>query len=85
MVIVGIGIGFLIFAALLFCDFPKDKHEQDDGKPIKNIRNMQIHCDVVSERNDFYWRTGLECAVCAYREECKKYVKRYGRLPNGRK
>ena len=60
-----------------------NKESEDDGKPIKDIVNMEIHCKVVSKDKDFYWNTGLECAVCAYREDCKRYVIRYGKYPNG--
>lgn len=79
---------FVFFLGLCFAIYIAEKaseKEQDDGEPIKGIENMKIHCSVVSEDGDFYWNTGLSCCVCAYREECKKYIKRYGKLPNGRK
>lgn len=80
---------FIIFFVALFLYFviykteEANEEKQDDEEPIKNIENMKIHCSVVSEHKDFYWNTGLWCCVCAYREECKKYIKRYGKLPNG--
>jgi hypothetical protein len=60
-----------------------NEENKDDGKFIKDKVNMEIHCKVVSKDKDFYWNTGLECAVCAYREDCKRYVIRYGKYPNG--
>jgi hypothetical protein len=64
--------------------FIKKRKGEDDGKPIENEPIMKVHCEVVSRHNDFYWVSGFECAVCAYREECKKYKKRYGKRPNGK-
>lgn len=86
LIIIAIIFVIIIFFCSIFL-FPNilQDHQKDDEKPIQNLSNMQIHCKVVSEGSDFYWITGLKCAVCAYQKECEKYIKRYGKLPNGEK
>ncbi len=80
------GLTYLVFFYWLLKPTTKKEHDKAvEEEPIKNETIMQIHCKNVSEDGDFYWATGLWCATCVYSEDCVKYVKKYGRLPNGEK
>jgi hypothetical protein len=83
VVLIFIVVAVLGWSFLAIIESSVNEESKDDGKPIKDIVNMEIRCKVVSKDKDFYWNTGLECAVCAYREDCKRYVIRYGKYPNG--
>ena len=90
-----IEIFFIVMIALFLIVFPiakiidkflyRREHKKfvDDGKPIPNIPLMEAHCQTVHTGIALYQM--LDCAVCPYREECKKYELRYGHYPNGMK
>ena len=62
-----------------YIDYRRHADFIDDGKPIPNQSNMEIHCSVVHTGIALY--QALDCAVCPYKEECEKFELRYNRLP----
>lgn len=52
----------------------------DDDKSIARENLMIIHCDVVHDDSSLY--AMLNCAICPYKAECKKYTYRHnGKTP----
>lgn len=83
-------LGFIVVIVLIIAFMPfvyiTTRTQEEKEETINNETEMEIHCKVVSQDKDYYWTSGIRCGViCCYKEECKKYVKKYGKLPNGEK
>lgn len=78
------GIYVISFIYVFFSYFIyryEHKHFVDDEKPIPNIPLMEAHCYAVHTGSGLYQM--LDCGICPYKEECRKYELRYGHYPNG--
>lgn len=82
-IIAGLLLAYGIIALLDYFELKAENDIPDDGKPIKNVPLMQAHCKAVHTGISLY--QALDCAICPYKEECKKYYKRYKKYPNGDK
>ena len=74
---VALAFGAAFFMLWMIIEYlEKPQPYVDDGKPIEGERNMIIHCSVVHENIALY--SMLNCGICSYKEECKKYMHRHG-------